>query len=140
MRIRKVLLVLGLIAALALFGIGDQAFAGGPENPPATGTIVGPELWGVMVIDCGDGNILSLRVKRIVDCNVQTQAFMDLTYGLGCPADETTPVYRKLGMTLFDINPDPGVMDPIITKVKNFKKEPGQDVYSFDVQIKFWQP
>jgi hypothetical protein len=140
MRIRKVLLILGLIAPLALFGFGDQVFAGGPENPPATGTIVGPELWGVMVIDCGAGNILSLRVKRIVDCNVQTQAFMDLTYGLGCPADETTPVYRKLGMTLFDINPDPGVMDPIITKVKNFKKEPGQDVYSFDVQIKFWQP
>lgn len=137
MRNKKILSVIGCLAMAILFV--SYGWAGGPENPPATGTIVGPELWGVMVIDCGAGNILSLRVKRIVDCNVQTQAFMDLAYGLGCPADETTPVYRRLGVTLFDINPDPGVMDPIITKVKNFKKETG-DVYSFDVQIKFWTP
>ena len=137
MRNKKILSVIGFLAMAIL--LVSNGWAGGPENPPATGTIGGPELWGVMVIDCGAGNILSLRVKRIVDCNVQTQAFMDLTYGLGCPADETTPVYRRLGVTLFDINPDPAVMDPIITKVKNFKKETG-NVYSFDVQIKFWTP
>ena len=141
MRIRKVLLIFGLIAALALFGFGDQAFAGGPENPPTTGTIVGPELWGQMIIDCGTG-ILSLRVKRIVDCDVQTQAFIDPTYALGCPADETTPLYRKLGVTLFDINPDPDAMDPIITRVKNYWQEVppnNPNVFSFDVQIKFLQ-
>jgi len=44
-------------------------------------------------------------------------------------------------VTLFEINPDPAAMDPIITKVKNFKQEPaGQNLYSFDVQIKFWTP
>jgi len=42
-----------LIAPLALLSLGDQVWAGGPENPPTSGTIVGPELWGVMVIDCG---------------------------------------------------------------------------------------
>jgi hypothetical protein len=44
-------------------------------------------------------------------------------------------------VTIFDINPDPAVLDPIITKVKNFKEEPGgQNLFSFDVQIKFYNP
>ena len=141
MHYKKVFFISGLIVTLALLGFGGQAWAGGPENPPTTGTIVGPELWGQMIIDSGNG-ILSLRVKRIVDCNVQTQAFIDPTYALGAPADETTPLYRKLGVILFDINPNPAVMDPIITKVKNYKQEPApnDDIFSFDVQIKFWTP
>jgi len=141
MHYKKVFLISGLIVTLALLGFGGQAWAGGPENPPTTGTIGGPELWGQMIIDCGTG-ILSLRVKRIVDCEVETQAFIDPTYDLGCPADETTPLYRKLGVTLFDINPNPAAMDPIITRVKNYKQEaaPNDGVFSFDVQIKFWTP
>jgi hypothetical protein len=139
MKIRKIFLIAGLLAVLALLIPCSHTLAGGPEDPPTTGTIIGPELWGVMIIDCGQ-NILMLRVKRIVDCNVETQAFDDTNYQLGCPADATTPLWRMLGVTLFDINPNPAVMDPIITKVKNFKKEPGQDLYSFDVQIKFWTP
>jgi hypothetical protein len=128
-----------LTALVVSVGFTCYGWAGGPENPPDTGSIGGPELWGVMIVDCGH-NILTLRVKRIVDCNVQTQAFVDATYELGCPADETTPLYRRLGVTLFDINPNPAVMDPIITRVKNFKEETGQNIYSFDVQIKFWTP
>ena len=136
---KKVLFISGLIVTLALLVVSGPVWAGGNEDPPATGTIVGPELWGVMVIDCGQ-NVLTLRVKRIVDCNVETQALDDVNYLLGCPDDATTPLWRQLGVTLFDINPNPAVMDPIITKVKNFKKEPGLDLYSFDVQIKFWTP
>ena len=141
MRIKKLLFVIGLTAMVTVLSLSGQLWAGGPENPPTTGSIDGPELWGEMVIDCGTG-ILSLRVKRIVDCNVETQAFMDPTYDLGCPANETTPLNRKLEVTLFDINPNPAAMDPIITKVKNFKQEaaPNDSVYSFDVQIKFWTP
>ncbi len=141
MHYKNLLIISALVATLTVFGFSGQTFAGGPENPPATGTIGGPELWGEMIIDCGNG-IAALRVKRIVDCNVETQALMDTAYDLGCPADETTPVYRKLGVTLFDINPDPAVMDPIITKVKNYKQEaaPNDSLYSFDVQIKFWTP
>jgi len=141
MHTKKVLFMSVLITALALFGFGGQVWAGGPENPPTSGTIGGPELWGEMIIDCGAG-ILSLRVKRIVDCDVETQAFMDTDFDQGCPDDETTPLYRKLGVTLFDINPNPAVMDPIITKVKNYKQEaaPNDQIFSFDVQIKFWTP
>jgi len=140
MHYKKVFLISGLIVTLALLGFGGQAFAGGAENPPTEGTIGGPELWGEMIIDCGNG-ILSLRVKRIVECTVQTQAFIDPTYALGCPANETTPLYRTLGVTLFNINPNPAVMDPIITRVKNYWPEPtNPDIFSFDVQIRFYTP
>ena len=136
---KKISLTFGLIFTLALLVAAGPVFAGGNEDPPATGTIEGPELWGVMIYHCGE-NALILRVKRVVDCNVQTQALTDFNYNQGCPSDETSPLNRRLGVTLFDINPDPNVMNPIITKVKNFKKEDGQDLYSFDVQIKFWKP
>ena len=141
MRINKLSSIILLTAMIMVVSGAGLSWAGGPENPPTTGTIVGPELWGEMVIDSANG-ILSLRVKRIVDCNVQTQAFMDPTYALGAPANETTPLNRRLGVTLFDINPDPAAMNPIITKVKNYKQElaPNDSIYSFDVQIKFWTP
>jgi len=139
MRNKKMGFISGLVLILALLFVAGPVWAGGNEDPPATGTIVGPELWGVMVYHCGE-NALILRVKRVVDCNVETQALTDLSYSQGCPSSETSALYRKLGVTLFDINPDPNVMNPIITKVKNFQKEPGQDLYSFDVQIKFLVP
>jgi hypothetical protein len=140
MWIKKGFMIIGLVAMMAAVGSGGGVLAGGPENPPTSGTIEAPELWGTMIIDCGARNLVILRVKRVVDCNVQTQAFVQDLGILGCPADETTPLYRKLGVTLFDINPDPAAADPIITKVKNFKQEPEQNLYSFDVQIKFWKP
>ena len=142
MQIKKLTFVIGLTAMVTVLGLAGQLWAGGPENPPATGSIGGPELWGEMIIECSAANIATLRVKRIVDCNVETQAILDLGYTLGCPADASTPLNRKLGVTLFDINPDPAVKDPIITKVKNFKQEPAPNnsIYSFDVQIKFWTP
>ena len=127
-------------AIAVLAGFASYGWAGGPENPPTTGSIIGPELWGVMIVDCGARNLVILRVKRIVDCNVQTQTFIEDLGILGCPADETTPLWRQLGVTLFDINPNPAAMDPIITKLKNFTEETGQNLYSFDVQIKFWTP
>lgn len=135
---KKGFIIIGLVAMMAVLGPAGGVWAGGPENPPITGTIVGPELWGTMILGCNVLQVVALRVKRVVDCNVETQAFV-VGNTWGCPTDGTTPLNRKLGVTLFDINPNPAVMDPIITKVKNFKKETG-DVYSFDVQIKFWKP
>ena len=136
---KKAFIITGLIALLVFCVCIGSVWAGGNEDPPTTGQIVGPELWGVMVYDCGL-NALVLRVKRVVDCNVQTQAFLNLAYSGGCPTDASSIAYRQLGISLFDINPNPAVMDPIITKVKNFKQEGTSSLYSFDVQIKFWTP
>lgn len=138
MKTRKMFRIVGLLMIGVFVAWSSLAWAGGPENPPASGTIVGPELWGSITLGCSGLNVLTLRVKRVVDCDVETQAFV-VPNTWGCPANETTPLNRKLGVTLFGINPNPSVMDPIITKVKNFKQETG-GVYSFDVQIKFWVP
>ena len=137
MRIGKVILMTVLMAILCVGGTVGDVLAGNP--PPAPGTIVGPEIWGVMIIDAS--GVLSLRVKRIDDCDVETQSLVDITYSLGAP-DVNNIVGQKLtGRTFFDINPDPAVLTPIITKVKNFKQEPAPNDgwYSFDVQIKFEQ-
>lgn len=131
MNIIKVLLIAGFLAMLTMVMPAAQVWAG-VEPPPTTGTIQGPELWGVIVIDC-TANFATLRVKRIVDCNVETQA-VTMLWGTTCPQDETDPLWWKLeGIILFDYT---GI--PIITKVKNFKNEPGTEIYSFDAQIKFW--
>ena len=141
MHYKNLLIVSALIAALAVFGIGGQSFAGGPENnAPGTGNISGPELWGEIVYDSNAG-VASLRVKRIVDCDVQTLAFLSPNWNLGSITDvQTQLINLKLGVTLFDINPDPNNPAAIITKVKNFKQEGNTGLYSWDAQIKFWTP
>ena len=137
MRNRLFLLLTVLMVLVSLLGVAGPVWAGGNEDPPTTGTIVGPELWGVMIYHCNQ-SVLVLRVKRIVNCNVETQAMIDLEYNMGCPTDETSVLWRKLGVTLFEINPVPAELNPIITRVKNFEDH-GDGLYSFDVQIKFLQ-
>jgi len=141
MHYKKVLFISALMAALALFGFGSQAWAGGPENnAPGTGNIGGPELWGEIVYDSNAG-VASLRVKRIVDCNVETQAVLSPNWNLGSITDAQAQLINlKLGVTLFNINQDPSNPEAIITKVKNFKEEGTTGLYSWDAQIKFWTP
>ena len=145
MRTIATVLTMAIMAAFIVMFPCTHALAGGAEDQPTSGTIEGPELWGEIVIDCSAFNVFTIRVKRIQDCNVQTQAIV--IPSTGCPADETAPLWKKLSIVLFDINnytnpPTNTTVDktPIITKVKNFKQEPGQDVYSFDAQIKFLVP
>jgi len=128
------LLALGIMLANSL-----PVFAN--EDPPPTGEIVGPELWAVIVIDCGARATATMRVKRVVNCEVQVQA--ESMAWSTCPADEAAPLYWQFDtLNLFDINPDPteNTKHPIITSVKNFQKEDGVDVYSFDAKLMFWQP
>ena len=134
MKIRRALFLTVLTLIFTIAVMAAQAWAGA-EDPPTTGTIGGPELWGVVVIDCSARNVATLRVKRIVDCNVETQAVVQ-NWNYGCPTDASVPLYWQLtGVSLFGL-----AGTPIITKVKNFKMEAGGGVYSFDAQIKFWQP
>ena len=61
--------VLGTILVVLMFS--STVFAGGGPEPPAGATITGPEIWGVVVMNC-DGGTGTLRVKRVVDCNTET--------------------------------------------------------------------
>ena len=141
MKIRKVSLFAAMIPLLAMFAIAGTALAGaGPEPPPPEAILTGPQVWGVVVMTCGPGaagdDYIAIRVKRVVDCNVQTQGLMDLASSLGCPqtaTGELGAVGHSLpeGTTFWDI-----VGTPYITKVKNFIID--GDVVSFDAQFEFW--
>ena len=148
MNLRKILVMAGMAVVLTLLGPAGQVMAGG--DPPVsanleTGTIQGPEMWGVIVMTCPAGSdaYAMLRVKRIVDCNVQATAVAGVSFN--CPNDASgIPQNAMLtGVTLFSgVNPDPANSTPVITKVKNFVKEDkdGHTLVSFDAQIKYFVP
>ena len=136
MEIRKIFLFAWLLAFLILLIPCSQALAGGGVEPPPPGAIIeGPEIWWVVVMFCGPGvgdDIAAVRFKRVVDCNVETEALVDLGWALECPPDEASAVGHTLpeGTTVF------GKATPYITKVKNFKIE--GNIVSFDAQFKYW--
>jgi len=138
MKIKNLFLLAGLTLMLTALLPAAPLWAGANEDPPTDCTIQGPELWGVWVIDCTK-SLSTLRVKRVVDCNVQTEAITTAPWTLGCPADESAVMWRKLGVPLFGINPDPANLDTIVTKVNNFNPQNGGQLVSMDVQIKFCQ-
>lgn len=139
MKLRKKLLVLGILTSFVLFVPIHQTWATNPASDEAI--IVGPEYWGVVVIQCTT-RVVTLRVKRIEDCDVDTQAFTKKYTTSICDQEITEEIilHQWLNMKLFN---ETGV--PIVTKVKNLKKEtltgpaPGYvgDLYSADVQIRF---
>ena len=134
MKFSKILLFAGLAAIIAFFAPGVEVLAvEGGGTPPAS--IVGPELWGVIVVDC-ENNIATLRVKKIEDCVVEKQAEADLDFA-SCPSTENAALYYQFPVTidLFSTG-----KTAVITKVKNWEKEDGKEVYSFDAQIKFVGP
>ena len=133
---KKILLMAGLIAMFALLVPAGQVLAGG--DPPISadlgaGSIQGPELWGVIVMDCSTTGSapVTLRVKRIVDCNVETAATVGFFFNCPNVASDIPANALLTGISLFDISGT-----PVITKVKNFNRQ--GDACSFDVQIKFY--
>ena len=135
MNFKKTLIIVGLAAIFFAMSLGSQAYAGGGIDPPAgCNNILGPEIWGVVVMDCTK-TAFTLRVKRIVDCNVETFSSVDTTSEYTCPATETDPIHTAFpGQSFF-----PGIAGyPIITKVKNFQID--GDSVSFDAQFKFCNP
>ena len=151
MKLGKILIVAGLIA-VGILSMNFQARAG---NPPGDDpTIGGPEYWGVIILACSNFEV-SLRVKRVIDCVVETDSLIERYPVAICPADGDFPPSAVVGQWFgYDgvFFGEPGV--PIITKVKNVHKkvysDPGDpgvpgsgtgeyagDIYSADVQIRF---
>ena len=131
MRVKKIFLVMSLVAIFLMPVFPALAF----EPPPQGGTIVGPELWAVVVLDCGSKMVATARVKRIVGCVVETQALLFTIDS--CISSENDILYQTISAILFNINLDPNLLMPIITKVKNLNVN--GNIVSFDAQIKFWQ-
>ena len=156
MKARKIYFSAVLIALIAMLAPATLVWAGGdPGTPPDSDNVVGPEIWGTAVAYCKQDtamtNFLAMRVKRIKDCNVQTQALVLLDgAGLdmsGCPDNPNEFLYQTLPAgTFFPGDEDiPAGALPIVTKIKNWKIEYRDETganatMSFDAQIKFLNP
>lgn len=132
MKREKLYLILIVVATVFLLSMGSTALGGNP--PPASPIITGPEYWGVLVINCLN-NTVTLRVKRVVDCEVETQALTLIWPSAVCPLTESAIINNWFAASIFG-----QTGNPIITKVKNFKPDPdpaSPNIFSADVQIRF---
>ena len=146
MSVKRLLMIVGWVAVLAMFAPVSSGLAGGPE-PPGNAIVHGPEIWGEVVLFCSsaDDDVAVIRVKRVVDCEVEAQALIDPNWEFGCSDDPDLPLkWSLVGTTFFGIDGT-----PFINKVKNYTKnvqvinlptEVSYDVYSFDAQFMFWTP
>jgi len=135
MKIAKTLSVSSFLAIGLALMISGTVFAGGGPEPPAGATITGPEIWGVVVMNC-DGGTGTLRVKRVVDCNTQTSAGIVTGWPVttsNCPIQASEVEGHNIG-SIGQVFGIPGTA--FINKAKNFKKE--GNIISFDAQLKFW--
>jgi hypothetical protein len=154
MRIRKVFTVAVLMAMVMMLAPVSQVWAGveGTSGAPDPEKVQGPELWAAVVIHCAfdKDDFGAMRVKRIKDCTVNTQALVDydIIGSLGCPTDQGAWLYQEfLPNSFFSEDTDiPDNGNPIIMKIKNYEVvEEGsgtatKTTISFDAQIKFLMP
>ncbi len=129
MNIKNIFIAVAVASLFMISMPAGKVWAGAEGGQPPTGGISGPELWGTVVIDCA-AKWATLRVKCVVDCNVETAA-VSMSW-LTCPTTEKSPLY--LVLTGVDLTSMGITGTPVITKVKNFKIE--GNVASFDVQIR----
>jgi hypothetical protein len=121
--------VLTALAVVILASTSAMAVLPGQDTP----VIEGPEYWGVIVVNDSE-DIATLRVKRVVNCEVETQSIALAEFTLVPSSPGATVGLKLVDFTIFG---DPRV--PIITKEKNWESEDG-NVFSMDVQIRFVQP
>jgi hypothetical protein len=134
-KVRFVALVAILVFTLAIV----PAMAGGDPPRPTSGTIQGPDVWGVAVIACTPSTA-TLRVKQIGPDCIVAPAAKTLT-GVNCPGREREVLYYQLtGVTLNDTSGAPISGTPIFVRIKNFQIEPDNSAVSFDVLINFYSP
>lgn len=153
MKARKSYLSAVLIALIAILAPATLVWGGGdPPLPPDWSKVTGPEIWGTAVVHCSSDpaktNFVAIRVKRIKDCDVLTDALVEYPLTLAACPDNSGPFLyeRMLPGSLFAGDPDiPAESEPIVTKIKNFKVH-NRDAtganadLSFDAQIKFLAP
>jgi len=141
MNLKKMLSIVGWVGVAALICMVSQPMAGVGPEPPTGATIQGPEIWGEVIVYCSPSvpDVATVRVKRVVDCNVESQSLIDPNWQFGCSDDPNSPLKWSLpaGTQFFNI---PGT--PFINKVKNYTKNIQGDgaIYSFDAQFMFWLP
>ena len=150
MRINKINKLIGILAALAILLTGAQVFAGVGIEPPENAVILDVEIWGVVTLICKSGcepgnntTYAIARVKRVQDCNVETETEAIPNYYSCCPNPATymdeIKDWSLTGTQFFDIDP---TAIPYIDNVKNFEQitdANGDTVTTFDAKFKFYK-
>ena len=138
-----------LITLIAMLVSAPLVWAGAEGGaPPDWNNVTGPEIWGTAVVHCSPDhdNFIAIRLKRIKDCNVQTDAVVlyPTSIAVSCPNTSTPFLYQRLTPgSIFTGEEDiPQTLTPIVTKIKNFAVHDYQGTgetatLSFDGQVKF---
>ena len=148
MNFKKIFYLTGLLAFSVLLLVATPGWSGvegGAPAPTDWDKVVGPELWAVVVIHCGQAkDIAVMRAKGIFDCNVKTQTLVDPAYNLDCINDESLFLYERFPKSYFfageqGIPAEAG--EWIITRIKYYKFDTtsvaNSTIISFEAQIKF---
>ena len=149
MKAIKIYLNAVLIALMVMLVSAPLVWAGAEGGaPPDWDNVTGPEIWGTAVVRCNPSvtNFIAIRLKRIQDCNVSTDALIitPSEIGTACPDTSNPFLYQRLapGQIFSGDENVPQTLTPIVTKIKNFavhsRNTDGSDaLLSFDAQIKF---
>jgi len=134
MNLGKLFLVAGLTVVMVIIGPASLVMAGYEGQPPtASEKLIGPEMWGVVIIETGS-KLATLRVKKIEDCVVDTDPQKTTLTSVPTSAGDALFIRLSSG-SVFGLG-----CTPIITQVKNYKHDTGDGLISFDCQIKFVVP
>ena len=159
MKKKPVFLITLLMAMAMMLGAATLVWAGtdAGDAPADLASATGPEVWATVVVRCEpgvniDNNFITLRAKRVKDCNVQTQAQIliePVRLDSGCPDNSNLFLYEELDAGSIFVADDDIEADwiPIVTKIKNYTVNDWVDAdsngfaetatLSFDAQIKF---
>ena len=135
-------LIVGMMASILFMIPAANVLAGAGPEPPANAVISDTKIWGVITMYCTPAvnDLVIIRVKRVDDCDVETEMYVDAAWQADCPALGDTAAFEDwslVGYTFFDI---PGT--PYITKVKNLVQDigGGNNATSVEAQFGFWTP
>ena len=147
---KKQIILSLIIAGLAAMLTVNLALAGVGPEPPENAEILDIEIWGVVTLickpNCDPGTpstYAMVRVKRVVDCVVQTETKVITAYPSCCPNPANPELEIKdwalTGIQFFDMAAN---ITPYIDKIKNFYQltdANGDTVTTFDAKFKFYK-
>jgi hypothetical protein len=142
MKYLKTFLVIGIIAVFTVLAPVSSVMAGGGPEPGDNAIISDTKIWGVVTMYCtpAPADLVILTVKRVVDCNVETELYVNNNWQFDCPeaGDESAPLDWSLpGFSFFGIDGE-----PYIAKVKHFQQQidggAQTNVTTFEAQFGFF--
>jgi hypothetical protein len=144
MKAKKIVYLMVLFASLFVIAPVSNVIAGAGPEPPTGAIISDTKIWGVITMYCTPAvnDLVIVRVKRVVDCDVETEIYVDNAWTADCPVLGDTDAFSEWSLnnyTFFDISGT-----PYITKVKNLVQDinvgAGTNATTVEAQFGFWTP